>query len=103
MPFIRPISAKQLVREDEMSAENIFMIATFTVPERIGTTPQSLLWLLPLAMAVTVVYKTTILPTITSGNFIKKVLATFSFGVILLALLAVGLCALGWLITEWWT
>ena len=77
--------------EDKMPMENI--IAAFTSPETIGTTPLSVLWLLPLAAAVAVVYKATKLPKITLANFIKEVVVAFGFGIILLVLIALALFA----------
>ena len=70
--------------------ENL-IIASFTSPETIGTTPLSLLWLFPLAAAVAVVYKATKLPNITAANFIKEVTASFGFGIVLLMLIALAL------------
>lgn len=83
-----------------MLVEAIFVMATFTAPEDIGANPQSMLWLLPLAAAITIVYEATKLPTITAGNFIKKVAASLAFGLVLLIIIASALCALAWLITE---
>ena len=72
--------------------EDIFIIiATFTTPEAIGVTPLSILWILPLAASVAIVYKATKLPEITAINFIKETAASFAFGIILLTLLAVGI------------
>jgi len=83
-----------------MSAEAFFVIATFTAPEQTGTTPHSMLWLLPLAVAITIAYKATKLPTITAGNFVKKAAASFGFGIVLLIMIALALHVLAWLITE---
>lgn len=49
-----------------------FLLASFTAPMDIGTTPQSLLWILPLIASIAVVYKATKVPKITAGNFIKE-------------------------------
>jgi hypothetical protein len=83
-----------------MSPEAVFVIATFTAPENIQPTPYLMLWLLPLAVAITIVYKVTKLPTITAGNFIKKVAASFGAGIVLLIVIALALYGLAWLITE---
>jgi len=83
-----------------MSVEAIFVIATFTTPEEIGTNPQSMLWLFPLAAAIAVVYKATKLPTITAGNFIKETSALFGSIVVFIIITALALYALAWLITE---
>ena len=83
-----------------MSAEAILVMASFTAPEEIGTNPQSMLWLLPLAAAIAVVYKATKLPTITAGNFIKEAAALFGSIVVFIIITALTLFTLGWLITE---
>jgi ABC-type Co2+ transport system permease subunit len=83
-----------------MSAGTVFFIATFTAPEEIGTNPQSMLWLLPLAAAIAVVYKAMKLPTITAGNFIKETAALFGSIAVFIITTALVLCVLAWLITE---
>jgi hypothetical protein len=80
--------------------EAIFVIASFTAPEEIGANPQSMLWLLPLAAAIAVVYKATKLPTITARNFIKEVAILFGSIVVFIIITALALYTLAWLITE---
>ena len=77
-----------------------FVVATFTVPEEIGTAPSSLLWLLPLVAAVVVAYKATKVPKITTGDFIKEAVVLFGSIVVFIAITALGLHVLAWLITE---
>jgi hypothetical protein len=60
-----------------MFTEVVFFVASLTAPEEIGTTPQSMLWLLPLAAAIAVVYKATNLPKITAGKFLKETAVLF--------------------------
>jgi hypothetical protein len=62
-----------------MFTEVVFFVASLTAPERIGTTPQSMLWLLPLAAAIAAVYKATNLPEITAGKFLKETAVLFCF------------------------
>lgn len=83
-----------------MSVGTIFVMASFTAPEKIGTNPQSMLWLLPLAVSIAVVYKATKLRTITAGEFIKEVVILFGSIVVVMAIIALALCASAWLITE---
>jgi hypothetical protein len=66
------------------------ILATFTSPENIGTTPQSVFWLLPLAVAGCIVYKAMKLPEITTGIFLREVLTLLAFliGVLLIIILA---------------
>ena len=77
-----------------------FVIATFTAPEEIGTNPQSMLWLLPLVAAIAVSYKATKLPKITAGSFIKEAAVLFGSIIVFVAVIALALYALAWLITE---
>ena len=83
-----------------MSITTAFVLATFTVPENIGVTPQSILWLLPLVAAISVVYKTTKLPKIRFTHFVKESVVLFGSIVIFMAITALVLVAFAWLITE---
>ena len=84
-----------------MLLENIFaIIASFTAPENIRIDPQSMLWLLPIAVAIAVIYKATKLPTITAGNFIKETLGLLGSIVVFITLAALSLCVLAWLVTD---
>ncbi len=77
-----------------------FIMATFTTPENIGVTPQSMLWLLPLVASISVVYKTTKLPKITFAHFVKESVVLFGSIVVFMAITALVLVAMAWLITE---
>jgi len=81
-------------------ATTIWIMASFTAPEQIGTTPQSLLWLLPLAAAIAVVYKATKVPQIRAGSFLKESLALFCSIVVFMAITAVILHVLTWFATR---
>jgi hypothetical protein len=83
-----------------MSIIDAFIIASFTVPEKIDVSPQSILWLLPLVASISIVYKATKMPKIKAANFVKEVVILFGSIVIFMAVTAVVLCALAWLITE---
>lgn len=77
-----------------------FVMANFTVPEKIGVSPQSMLWLLPLVAAISIVYKVTKMPKIKAASFLKEVAILFGSIVVFMVITAVVLCALAWLITE---
>ena len=79
---------------------SVTLMASFTVPERVGTNPWSMLWLLPLVAALTVVYKATKLPKITTKTFIKETVILFGSIVAFMVVAALALCILAWLITE---
>ena len=83
-----------------MSVEAIFVMATFIAPEEIGVNPQSMLWLLPLAAAIAVVYKATKLPIITARNFIREAAIAFGTIIVFVIITALALYTLAWLITE---
>ena len=77
-----------------------FIIASFTIPEQIGTTPQSMLWLLPLVASIAIVYKATKLPEIKLGNFIKEAVVLFASIVVFMLVTAIILYAVAWLVLE---
>ena len=83
-----------------MSTIAAFIMATFTMPERIGVTSSSMLWLLPLVASISIVYKTTKLPKIRFANFVKESVILFGSIVIFMAITALVLVAMAWLITE---
>jgi len=76
------------------------ILASFTAPENIGTTPQSMLWLLPLAAAIAVIYKATKVQTIIAEKFTKEAVVLFSSIIVFITVTALALHALAWLITE---
>ena len=82
-----------------MAMEAIFIIATFIEPEKVGTNPQSMLWLLPLVAAIAIIYKATKLPAITAVNFIKEAAILFGSIIVFIVIAALTLHAFAWLIT----
>lgn len=72
------------------------IIASFSHPVPIGTTPASLLWLLPLSLAVAVIYKVTKLSKIEPAGFIKEVVVLFATIVVFMALIGVGFMLVSW-------
>jgi len=83
-----------------MTNATVFIIATFTSPENIGTDPKSMLWLLPITTAVAVVYKATKLQTITWKNFIKEVTTLIGSIAVFLIITALVLYVFAWFTTE---
>ena len=77
-----------------------FVIATFTTPENIGVNPQSMLWLLPLAGAIAVVYKATKVSKIRAVNFLKESVVLFGSIVVFMLVTALVLFSLTWLVTQ---
>jgi hypothetical protein len=75
------------------------LIATFTSPERIPTSPQASLWMLPLMAAIVVVYKATKLPEITPRKFLKETASLFLSILVFIVITAVILHAIAYLIS----
>jgi len=83
-----------------MSITYSLVMATFTIPEKITTDPQSMLWLLPLVAAIAIVYKATKLPEIKIANFIKESVILFGSIVIFMFVTALVLYSIAWLVIE---
>ena len=76
------------------------IIAQFRVPEEMGTNPQSLLLLLPLLAAISVVYKATKVPKISAWNFIKESVLLFGSILVFMVITALILAAIARLVIE---
>ena len=81
-----------------MFAYALSVMASFTAPEEIGTNVQSLLLLLPLLAAVSVVYKATKLSKITAITFLKESVLLFGSIVVFMVATALVLCVVAWLV-----
>ena len=77
-----------------------YILASFTVPERITVDPKSMLLLLPLVAAIAIVYKATKIPTIKPVHFIKESAILFGSIVVFMAVTALVLCVFAWIVTE---
>jgi len=76
------------------------LIASFTAPMDISTTPSSLLWILPLAVAGVIVYKAMKVKTIKPLPFIKETSLLFAFLVGLLIIVIAIIAAVDIFIVE---
>jgi hypothetical protein len=83
-----------------MPIADFLLTATFTAPQTIRTNPALMLWMLPLAASIAVIYKAMKLRTITPASFIKEAVILFASIVVLVTLIILVLYALAWLITE---
>ena len=83
-----------------MILQNIYILASFLHPQQIGTNPESMFWLFPLAASIAIIYKTTKMPEITAKNFIKETIALFGSIIIFMAATACVLWVLARLILE---
>lgn len=83
-----------------MNALAAFVLANIFIPEEFGTNPQSLLLLLPLVAAISIVYKATKLPVISPWNFLKESLVLFVSIVVIMIVTAIILLMVAWFVTQ---
>ena len=76
--------------------ETAFLLATFLYPEKIGTTPLAMLWVLPLVASIAIVYKATKVDTIELRPFAKETFVLFGSIVVFLGVAAIVLCLIAW-------
>jgi len=78
----------------------VWLLASFTAPENITVNPQSMLWMLPLAAAVAVIYKATKMPRITARIFLKESIVLFASIVVFIVAVVAVLWFVTWLAIE---
>jgi len=79
--------------------ENL-ILASFTQPVNIGVNAHSMLWILPLIATISIVYKTTKIQKIKFTSFTKDVVVLFGSIVIFMAITAIVLYSMAWILTE---
>jgi hypothetical protein len=77
----------------------MIVLASFLLPENIGATPASLLWLFPLAASIAVAYKATKVPEIKLKSFVKESVILFGSILVFMFVTAMVLFAVNWLAT----
>ena len=77
-----------------------FIIATFTAPENIGTSPASMLWLFPLLALIAVIYKATKTRVIFGWKFFREVVVLFGTLSLFMIAAAIVLHIATWLLTR---
>ena len=77
-----------------------FALASFTMPLRIDTTPGSLLWLLPLVVAIAVVYKATKVGSVRPWPFVKESAVLVGSIMIFIVVAALVLFLVSWFVTQ---
>ena len=82
-----------------MSCIAAMILANFTMPEEISVTDLSMFWLLPLVMAIAVVYKATKVREVKALNFIKESVVLFGSIVVFMFITAVVLLSIAWFVT----
>lgn len=83
-----------------MTAATSALLASFTTPMQIDTNPASMLWLVPLVVAIAVVYKATKVHAIELRAFTKETALLIGSIFVFIAVAAVVLFGVAWLITE---
>ncbi|MCL5278857.1 MAG: hypothetical protein M1376_02995 [Planctomycetes bacterium] len=76
------------------------MLGSFTTPMQIDTTPASMLWLLPLVVSISVVYKATKVYKIRLWPFARESAVLFGSIVVFIVVAAVILYGITWIVTE---
>ena len=74
-----------------MSAIYNFLLAGFKAPLEVSNGVESLIWLLPLSLTISIIYKVINLEKITTVKFIKQVAVSFISIVVVVALAILGL------------
>ena len=74
-----------------MTTELFSILATFTAPETIGTTPASMLWMFPLLASIAIIYKATKMRVIFLGRFFRGVAILFATISVFMILTAIAL------------
>jgi len=76
------------------------ILAGFTVPMRIDTDPASMLWLLPLVIAIAVVYKATKVDKIKASAFVRETAVLIGSILVFIVVAAIILHGVAWFVTE---
>ena len=76
------------------------VLAAFTAPIEIGTTPASMLWMFPLLAAIALVYKATKMRVLFTKKYLTESLLLFLSvsGFMIMAIIVLNL--LSWLVTS---
>ncbi len=83
-----------------MIAETVQMLASFTDPINIPTDPKSMLWMFPLLLSISLVYKATKMRVMHFGRFFRQVGLLFATTSIFMIFLGAALIFLVKLINE---
>ncbi len=76
------------------------LLASFTQPVHIDTSPGSLLWIIPLTASIAIVYKATKVNHIDGKQFPREVLALFGSILAFILIAALVLVAVWWVIND---
>jgi hypothetical protein len=76
------------------------LLAGFTTPMRIDTNAASMLWLLPLVVAIAIVYKATKVGQIRARAFARETALLIGSILVFIAVAALVLYGVAWIVTE---
>ena len=77
-----------------------YILASFTTPMRIDTDPASMLWLVPLAASIAIVYKATKVHRIRPVAFLRETAVLFGSIRVFIVVAALILYGVAWFVTE---
>jgi hypothetical protein len=83
-----------------MMASVATMLGSFTTPMQIDTAPASMLWLLPLVVSISVVYKATKVYKIRPWPFARESAVLCGSILVFIVVAAIILYGLTWVVTE---
>jgi len=83
-----------------MTTATSALLASFTTPMQVDTTPASMLWLVPLVVAIAVVYKATKVHKIKLQAFTKETALLIGSIFVFIAVAAAILHSVAWFVTE---
>ncbi len=83
-----------------MNALNLALLASFTAPMQIDTTPAAMLWLLPLVVGIAVVYKATKVSSIRPIPFAKETGVLIGSILVFITAAALILYGVAWFVNE---
>ena len=83
-----------------MTTATSALLASFTTPMQIDTTPASMLWLVPLVVAIAIVYKATKVHKIKLQAFTKETALLIGSIFVFIAVAAAILHSVAWFVTE---
>ena len=76
------------------------MLGSFTTPMQIDTNPASMLWLLPLVVSISVVYKATKVYKVRPWPFARESAVLFGSIIVFIVVAAAILYTITWIVTE---
>lgn len=79
------------------------ILALFSMPLDVPTKAISLLWVLPVGLAISLVYKSVKLEDVNIGVFVREVILLFLTGIGMLVFSSLVLLAVTWIVQLWGT